>query len=347
MCITTTCCFAFQRLTPFCARTYATHSITIQTYSPAVASIIGRFSLSKDVVSTISPSGPKNRLLKGDVLAYLSNPTVASHKSVRVDSQFQPVAIQATVDDTPFYPIPVIHHSLHVNLSAVSDIHGLPSIQDAVASAVANALVEAPDVNAQFKLASNSAMVHPFERILLVRDSAIGQSSMIIPAGKKTTRAFLSRKFVDSKTSIEALNVFQLRDYIGSPNTETPTTPLSLSNTAILTVHIEKSTPFQSASTDNTSSDILDTLLDCNHCSPISTAIDGNALSYQTDDANQVTTVFKSNSSIFDELVGQLPTVCKVQPNSVLVFDLAVDGRAVSTKSARGFLTKLQNQLQA
>jgi hypothetical protein len=40
-------------------------------YLPSVSFLIGRYGISEELVSTIQGTGPKNRILKGDVLAFI------------------------------------------------------------------------------------------------------------------------------------------------------------------------------------------------------------------------------------------------------------------------------------
>ncbi|KAH9244925.1 hypothetical protein BASA81_017628 [Batrachochytrium salamandrivorans] len=160
-----------------------------EIHSPAVASILGKTRISLDVASKIPRTGPKGRLLKGDVLAFLASPS---------DLSTSPV-----IDHAPFQSIPVVYHSLRMDIPCLRSINDstLSDLRDVVASAVATTLVDSPKVNARFNLVDKKASELPAENLLLVRESVTGRSSMLVATGKKLDREFISRKFINDPTS--------------------------------------------------------------------------------------------------------------------------------------------------
>nr|KAJ3421728.1 hypothetical protein HK105_002495 [Polyrhizophydium stewartii] len=98
--------------------------------------------------------GPKHRLLKGDVLAFLAEGGAAPA-------------------DEPFEGVPARFHSLSVDatpLLRAARSSPLAHLRDVAASAVAAALIRAPKVNAHFNRISGGAQEQSVDQIKLVRE---------------------------------------------------------------------------------------------------------------------------------------------------------------------------------
>ncbi|KAH6581820.1 hypothetical protein BASA60_002214 [Batrachochytrium salamandrivorans] len=290
-----------------------------EIHSPAVASILGKTRISLDVASKIPRTGPKGRLLKGDVLAFLASPS---------DLSTSPV-----IDHAPFQSIPC-----HPTLS---------DLRDVVASAVATTLVDSPKVNARFNLVDKKASELPAENLLLVRESVTGRSSMLVATGKKLDREFISRKFINDPTSRNSADVFQMWDYIGSGISETPTALLAHTDTAVLMVHLETPSAIEYNGSVSTTDDLFGAMLG----TTAQTHTPSSLLAADQVGGSVLEQVEKRSTNavsydVFESMLNRLPVSGAIPTQGSLVFELAVDDRAVSRKTATAFLDKLYNQLQ-
>ncbi|KAH6580815.1 hypothetical protein BASA61_009398 [Batrachochytrium salamandrivorans] len=306
-----------------------------EIHSPAVASILGKTRISLDVASKIPRTGPKGRLLKGDVLAFLASPS---------DLSTSPV-----IDHAPFQSIPVVYHSLRMDIPCLRSINDptLSDLRDVVASAVATTLVDSPKVNARFNLVDKKASELPAENLLLVRESVTGRSSMLVATGKKLDREFISRKFINDPTSRNSADVFQMWDYIGSGISETPTALLAHTDTAVLMVHLETPSAIEYNGSVSTTDDLFGAMLRTTaqiHTPSSLLAADqvGGSVLEQVEKRSTNAVSY----DVFESMLNRLPVSGAIPTQGSLVFELAVDDRAVSRKTATAFLDKLYNQLQ-
>ncbi|KAL2911954.1 hypothetical protein HK105_208564 [Polyrhizophydium stewartii] len=269
--------------------------------------------------------GPKHRLLKGDVLAFLAEGGAAPA-------------------DEPFEGVPARFHSLSVDatpLLRAARSSPLAHLRDVAASAVAAALIRAPKVNAHFNRISGGAQEQSVDQIKLVRESPWGVSSMLLPVGPKTSAALVAKTFRDVPASALARNVFELRDYIGSGAGDLPTPYLDEGRTVVLSVRLEE---VAGQSTLSGTADIFDELVGPSASSapkPADAAADALDKLTGAATSNSRPSPLSGADAVFDGLTAEPALPAHAQ----LVFELTVDSRAVAAKNADQFLRELQTQL--
>ncbi|KAJ1565244.1 Cyclin-dependent kinase 8 [Nowakowskiella sp. JEL0078] len=161
---------------------YASISSASEVYFPSVIQLIHKNNIPADVVSQIPRTGPKKRLLKGDVLAYLSNPLIfgegesSGEDWVPVTQAFYShrISIQKTLQFAKVL-------WLKGDQIIVSDI---------LVKAVAAALVEVPELNNKktvdtlttYRLTSAGVSFASFNNIEEITAASVGKSLKFLPS---------------------------------------------------------------------------------------------------------------------------------------------------------------------
>ncbi|KAJ3088207.1 hypothetical protein HK102_009298 [Quaeritorhiza haematococci] len=148
-----------------------------EVFFPSVLRLIRDNHIPDETVQRIPRSGPKNRLLKGDVLRYLSDPNVLS--------------------DTPLAPSPAATESIsleetgipHAYYSKVVDLEQLTTflngkqgvaINDVFVRATALAINAVPQVNVQWKESKSGPEVPSLVTMYVARSSPSGLSAATV-----------------------------------------------------------------------------------------------------------------------------------------------------------------------
>ncbi|KAI8926496.1 hypothetical protein BC831DRAFT_456461 [Entophlyctis helioformis] len=317
-----------------------------ETLTPAVASIVGKHHIASDIVARIPRSGPKGRLLKGDVLAYISNPGILAG----------PGASAGSADGLPFESVPMQYYAVAVNpaLLACSILDGKPrSAQDVIASAVGRTLQQFPKINASFDASKKAAVAGATDRMLLTRESAFGPSTMALPLSNKLSSVAVGKAFRDDSTAAgKTTGLFRLHDYTALQVDEVPSPYLSSKDTAILTVCAADLGQDAAAASSADSDAAFDELLGIvqKHSEPASTPSSIDLFAASAPSASGASSALDADDGLFglaSPSPSAFPAANGTQSRSTrLVFELTVDRRAVDDKTAHKFLETLRNTLE-
>ncbi|KAJ3040112.1 Pyruvate dehydrogenase complex component E2 1 [Rhizophlyctis rosea] len=305
-----------------------------EVFSPAVAFLVHSNHIGLDAIARIPRSGPKNRLLKGDVLKFLSDPENAG--------SFGAVAVEEEVLTTlAYYSKEVIVNDVMALTKTLNETRGAGvSLSDFFTRATSFALQSVPKVNARWNSNKKAPEVIEESQISVSRASPFGVSSTLLKKHTEIGAVKIAKSFKDqgeaARTAQGAFSVYDLVQYQSGDLTPY----LSSSQTGILTIHpICKIAPSSGPSTP----DIFDILVGSagksGHLAPPA--------------AKPVAAEVKSSSrskasSKFDEI----DFLARPAPNTVrtgnedvdytakyvVKVDLIVDSRAVPAKVAESFL---------
>ncbi|KAI8923273.1 hypothetical protein BC831DRAFT_471789 [Entophlyctis helioformis] len=314
-----------------------------ETLTPAVASIVGKHHIASDIVARIPPLGPKGRLLKGDVLAYISNPGILAG----------PGASAGSADGLPLRasPCSTMPSQSTLPLLACSILDGKPrSAQDVIASAVGRTLQQFPKINASFDASKKAAVAGATDRMLLTRESAFGPSTMALPLSNKLSSVAVGKAFPRRLDCCRQDH--RLHDYTALQVDEVPSPYLSSKDTAILTVCAADLGQDAAAASSADSDAAFDELLGIvqKHSEPASTPSSIDLFAASAPSASGASSALDADDGLFglaSPSPSAFPAANGTQSRSTrLVFELTVDRRAVDDKTAHKFLETLRNTLE-
>ncbi|KAI8995998.1 hypothetical protein BC832DRAFT_567960 [Gaertneriomyces semiglobifer] len=311
-------CRAAARLTTVRAASTVS-SAQREVYSPAVASLIGRHQIREDVLANLPRSGPKNRLLKGDLLRFLADPSAVGTAAMEEDIPTADYGKTITVNELVTY------------LKNYNDQKGTHiSVSDLFARAAYLALAAVPEVNARWIQAKKAAELIPISELVLIRQSTLGVSTMTLKEPEDVGGAKIAKQFKDQGSSPNG--IFSIHDSVLSPFDGIP--PSLTNESALLTIgpieKIHRSTRRSSSATDNVFSYLAGVP---NPRAPASTIeLQKNEKPSKID---EIDILSQSAAGFF---TGSTAGECEPRVEYVVEVDLLVDSRAVSAKTSGAFL---------
>ncbi|KAJ3057458.1 Pyruvate dehydrogenase complex component E2 1 [Rhizophlyctis rosea] len=318
-----------------CHRSASTSAHGTEVFSPAVSFLLHSKHIPTDVIARIPRSGPKNRLLKGDVLKFLSDPSFAD--SVGISAEEEEVLTSLAYYSKEI----IVNDALSLTKALNEGRNAGVTISDFFTRATSFALQTVPEVNARWNSNKKSREVLEESQISVSRVSPFGVSTALLEKHADLGAVKIAKTFKDQgEAARSARGAFSVYDHIQYP--EGDITPyLSSSQTGILTIHpIRKISPSSSPA----KSDIFDILVGSSTRSghlapPAEKPIAAKPASLKT-------------SSRFDEIdFFAQPTRNSVQTGNealdytakyIVKVDLTVDSRAVPAKVAEKFLKEFE-----
>ncbi|KAJ3125041.1 hypothetical protein HK098_000647 [Nowakowskiella sp. JEL0407] len=155
-------------------RQSSTATAASEVFFPSVLRLIHNNKIPSDVVSLIPRTGPKKRLLKGDVLAFLSDPSILGQTGI---------STELSDDWVPSVPA---YYSIQVPASSLLSFasqKGL-SYQDVLVQAVAASISEVPELSGKapistlttYRLGSNGVSFASFNDLTKITPSLVSKS---------------------------------------------------------------------------------------------------------------------------------------------------------------------------
>lgn len=193
-----------------------TLSTATSHFLPSVSFLLHKHSISPETAASIAPTGPKGRLLKGDVLAFIHDPSSAITQML--DTVFNEVV-----------------HSVSVDMQMANRIR--PAAQtDIVISACVAALSENPKVHSIWSASAGQATPSAVDRVSATRVDASGdQASVTIDINPDVkVRDFANKFQVGPPTTVPAM--FSVVDWGATQWAESPTVHLTHGESGILSI---------------------------------------------------------------------------------------------------------------
>ncbi|TPX58498.1 hypothetical protein PhCBS80983_g03072 [Powellomyces hirtus] len=333
------------------ARFASTATAGAEVLSPAVAFLVGRKKIDQATVRRLPRSGPKNRLLKGDVLRFLANPSILDNVPEAPTAES---SAETSVEESF---IPAAYYGTRVNVNDLVTFvknyndqrKATLSVSDLFTRAAHLALQAVPEVNSHWVEGSNSKQALDATQILINRLSPFGVTRMVLKKAEDVGGVQINKSFKDEGSKVEnAGPLFCIYDTVLSPFAEVSPYP-SQKNPVILTIgsiRKEHRTP--------RGDDVLDFL----------TGPSNTTRSKQPPQANIVLDeVYQAKPSVPSAVVDDIDFLSKPPPSSfytgsfsgecepmvdyMVSVDLTVDARAVSQKSAQKFLATWEKILKS
>ncbi|TPX68910.1 hypothetical protein SpCBS45565_g02853 [Spizellomyces sp. 'palustris'] len=324
-----------------------------EVFSPAVAFLIDSNHIDIDTVRRLPRTGPRNRLLKGDVLRFLSDPSVLD-QSVTTGhtqtSQGDALAEESPLVPPSYYGTDVVVNELVTFVKNFNDARTAKiSISDLLTRALYLALQTVPEVNTRWNEQTQAAEPVEPVQVLINRLSPFGISRMVLRDAKEIGGVKLGKLFKDEGNSADSVRgLFSIYDAVLSPFTEIEP-PLTSRQTALFNISpIRKVHRIEDSTITSTSSDVLDylagNLVSRAPQASVKWHPDERSPSIRSRVRDEIDLLAQPGLSSF--YTGSLDGECEPMVNYTLSVDLTVDTRAVSEKTAKKFLSVWQTLLK-
>ncbi|KAI9209777.1 uncharacterized protein BJ171DRAFT_484998 [Polychytrium aggregatum] len=156
-----------------------------EVFSPAVAYLLANHHIDRDTAVRIPRTGPKNRLLKGDVLAFIKDPSTLGTSAAAADET------ELELHTAQFERI--------ISLSQVADLSAKGfQVGDIFARAASLALQAVPEVNARW---SQKKEVVPAAQIVVQKINDRGASYAVLDVSPKLTLAKVAKSLQAAKST--------------------------------------------------------------------------------------------------------------------------------------------------
>ncbi|KAJ3178967.1 hypothetical protein HDU87_003236 [Geranomyces variabilis] len=370
--ISASCCPGSS--THFAARAASTATSGAEVLSPAVAFLVGAKRIDASIVRRLPRSGPKHRLLKGDVLRYLANPTIVDNPP---DGPGPATSAGTVVVEEAF--IPAAYYSARVNVSDLvafvknynDERRTTLTVSDFFTRAAYLALKAVPEASARWVESSNTRAALEPTSIFLTRLSPFGVTSArtIVANPEDVGATKLAKTFVASLSSSPSSPAFSVYDAVLSPFAELNPYPSTAEPVIFSIGPIAKERPRRVVPASARSLDPLDVLAGLpSKSSPSSVSssaptIPSAKAKDQAPQANVVLQKLKTapqqtSHSAVDEIdflakpspsgfyTGSFASECEPHVDYIVPVDLTVDRRAVSAKAAGAFLKTWEKLLK-
>ncbi|KAI8822061.1 uncharacterized protein EV422DRAFT_566486 [Fimicolochytrium jonesii] len=329
-----------------CTARFASTSTSGETLSPAVAWLVGAKGIDSATVRRLPRSGPKNRLLKGDVLKYLANPSILDNAPAggavfAVDGSDEPLLPAA------YYGSEVVVNDLVTFVKNYNDTyHAALSVSDLFTRAAHLALKAVPEVNAKWVEANQKKEVITEPRILITRLAPLGSARMLLEKPEDVGGVKLSKIFQDNLKAVEHPGTaFTIFDAVLSPLAEVTAYPTSRHPVNFTIGSIRKESQQKPSSSLND----LDLIFGAPNKSSTKPSKSGPpdatiVLESTKPKSKTATATSPSDIDFFAQpppssfYTGSFSGECEPRVDYVLDADLVVDERAVSAKVADKFL---------
>ncbi|RKO91936.1 hypothetical protein BDK51DRAFT_33923 [Blyttiomyces helicus] len=299
-----------------------------ETLSPAVAFLVHKNHIEPAIYARIPRSGPKNRLLKGDVIRFLADPAVIDNASATAD-------VEASLVPQAYYGRDVVVTQLAELVRKLNESRHLGvSASDFFARAVVLALKAVPDASARWSETLDKKEIVASPSVSLSRASPLGVSSFLVKASDDIGAVKLSKAFKDQGLSARnAAAAFSVFDHVLSPFSES-TPYLRSTHLGILAISGIRRTSRQ-APAQVSSFDLIDIL--AGPRPRVTAARPRTAPTHAPSNdpidilARPTRGAFDTGSDVFDPAADYVVRV-----------DLVTDPRAVTAKVAEKFLSEFE-----
>ncbi|KAJ3169898.1 hypothetical protein HDU88_000540 [Geranomyces variabilis] len=369
------CCLAGS--TRFPARAASTSTVGAEVLSPAVAFLVGVKRIDASIVRRLPRSGPKDRLLKGDVLRYLANPGILDN----APDAPGPAQSAGTAVEEAF--IPAAYYSARVNVNDLvafvknynDERRTTLTVSDFFTRAAYLALKVVPEASAHWVESSKTRASLEPTSIFLTRLSPFGVTAArtIVANPDDVGAGKLAKTFVASSSSSPSSPAFSVYDAVLSPFAELNPYPSTAEPVIFSIGSIAKERPPRAAAASARGLDALDILTGLpSQSSPSSISSSPSSSASTTPSANvkdqapqanvvlkKLKTPSKQTSGVaVDEIdflakpspsgfyTGSFASECEPHIDYIVPVDLTVDRRAVSAKAAGSFLKTWEKLLK-
>ncbi|KAJ3159939.1 hypothetical protein HDU86_001203 [Geranomyces michiganensis] len=366
---TASCCLAGA--TRLAARAASTAAAGAEVLSPAVAFLVGAKQIDAGIVRRLPRSGPKNRLLKGDILRYLANPAILDNA---------PDA-PATGNVTEEAFIPAAYYSARVNVNDLvafvknhnDERRTTLTVSDFFTRAAYLALKAVPEASAHWNEASNAPSALEPTSIVLTRLSPFGVSRSLIQNPDELGAIKLAKTFTASSSPSPSSPAFSVYDAVLSPFVELNPYPSTVEPVIFAIGSIAKEHAGRRAATSGRTVDALDILTGSTTSSSssfpsLSSSSTSSSITSAKakDQAPQANVVLQKRNTppkaarrvAADDIdflakppssgfyTGSFAGECEPYVDYIVPVDLTVDRRAVSAKAAGAFLKTWEKLLK-
>ncbi|KAJ3023667.1 Pyruvate dehydrogenase complex component E2 1 [Thoreauomyces humboldtii] len=350
---------SFRALLPLSGRAASTSSAVAEVLSPAVAFLVGAKNIDEGTLKRLPRSGPKNNLLKGDVLRFLANPSILG-QSVAAPEGSRDTGSESNLAEEPvaaaYYGARVVVNDLVTFVKNYNDEYQASlSVSDLFTRATVLALQAVPEANAQWDASANAKKPLDSPQVLISRLSPLGSSRMLLAKSEKVGGVKINKMFKDDR-QVASSPIFSLYDAVLAPSVGVSPYPTA-TEPVILSLGSIRKAPSSGNVKGSRSDDLFDFL-----SSSVSSKNTPSTSSKSTSPpkANLVleSTKKPQKPSITDDIdflaappggtsfyTGSASGECETGMEYALAVDLTVDKRVVDRRTAEKFLKVWEGSL--